>query len=94
MTQPSVVWNRERKLSPLHRLENTKDAIDDTEGGLQVRVLLVMLGSHCQVPVRDRLEHSIIGFATDALALDSEVEKGLGTEVSLVPEFWYNHGTS
>ena len=94
MTQPSVVWNCERELLPLHRLENTKDAIDDTEGRLQVRVLLVMLEFHCQVPVRDGLRHSIIGFATDALALDSEGVEGLGTEVSLVPEFWYNHGTS
>ena len=34
----------------------------------------------------DGLEHRLVGFVADALALDGEVEKSLGVEVCLVPE--------
>ena len=42
----------------------------------------------------DRLEHRLVGSVADALALDGEVEKSLGADVCLVPEFRDDHGTT
>ena len=53
-----------------------------------------MLGSHGRTPVGDRLEHGPIGFVASVLALDFEVEEGLGAERSLVPELGDNYRTS
>ena len=88
---PSVVLNREREVLPVNRLGITEDSIYDTESGLQVRVSLVMLGSHDGVSAGDRLEHCLVRFVADALALDREVQEGLGAEVCLVPELGDNH---
>ena len=44
------------------------------------------------MPVRDRFEHSLVGFVAEALALDNKVDEGLGTEVCLFLEFRDNHG--
>ena len=104
MTHPSAVFTTERELLPSHRLRlsrfglyrfgGAEDAIDDIEGPLQVRVLLVVLGSHGLMPLRDGLKHDFVGFVTDALALDDEVDEGLGTEICLFLESRDNHGMS
>jgi hypothetical protein len=94
MTHPSVVRNSERKVLPIHRLEITEDAIDDTQSYFQVRVSLVVLGSHDGMSAGDGLEDCLVGFVADALALDREMEEGLGAEISLVPEFGDNHRAS
>ena len=65
-------------------LEYAEDAIDVTKGGLQVRVPLLILGSHNWMPVGDRLKYDHIGFVASVLALNCEVEEGHGAEVSLV----------
>ena len=44
--------------------------------------------------VGDRLEHHLVQFVADTLALDHEMEEGLDTEVSFVPELVSNHRTS
>jgi hypothetical protein len=94
MIHPSVVWNGEQGVLPIHRFEITEDAIDDTENCFQVDVSLVVLGSHCGMSAGDGLGDCLVGFVADALALDREVEEGLGAEISLVPELRDNHGTS
>jgi len=52
------------------------------------------MSSHYRMPVRDGLGDCLVGFVTDALALDREVEEGLGGEVRLVPELGDHHGSS
>jgi len=94
MTHPSVVWNIEREVLPIHRLEIAEHTVYDTQSGFQVRVTLVVLGSHDGVSAGDRLEHCLVGFVTDALALDREVEEGLAAEICLVPELGNDHTTS
>jgi len=37
---PSVVWNSEREVLPVHLFEITEDATEDTESGFEVRVSL------------------------------------------------------
>ena len=76
-----MLWIGEGVL-PRNMLEYAEDAIDVTEGGLQVCVPLVILGSHGRTPFGDRLEYDHIGFVASVLALDCEVE-GHGAEVSL-----------
>ena len=44
--------------------------------------------------IRNILEYSHVGFIADALALDGEVEEGLGGKIGHVPEFWDDNGTS
>jgi hypothetical protein len=44
------------------------------------------------MPGRDGFENGLIGFMTDALALDGEVKEGLGADIGLVPEFGNHHG--
>ena len=75
---------------PVHVTLLAKDAIDNAESGLEVRVPLVTLGSYDRVVVRNSFEHGVVGFVADALALDGEVEKGLGAKVGFVPELWNN----
>ena len=94
MAHPSVVRRGEGKILPGDRVEVTEDTIDDTKSGFQVRVSLVVLGSHDLVTGRDRLEYRLIGFMTNTLALNSEVEEGPGAEVSLVPKLWNDHRVS
>jgi len=72
----------------VHRLGIAEHTIYDTQSGFQVRVTLVVLGSHDGVSTADRLEHCLVGFIPDALALDREVEESLGAEPG------DNHGTS
>jgi len=60
----------------------------------RVRVTLVVLGSHDGVSAGDRLEHRLVGFVPDALALDRQVEEGLAAEICLVPELGDDHRTS
>jgi len=93
MTHPSVVRNSEREILPVHRFEIAEHTIYDTQSGFQVRVTLVVFGSHDGVSAGDRLEHCLVGFIPDALALDRQVE-GLATEICLVPELGDDHGTS
>ena len=42
----------------------------------------------------DRLEHRLVGIVADAPALNGEVEKSLGAEVPLVPEFGDENGAT
>jgi len=93
MTHPSMVGNTEGKILPVHGLGVTKDTIDDLQGRFQTRVSFVT-SSHDRTPVRDGLEDLLVGFVTDALALDREVEEGLGAEVGLVPQLEDHHGLS
>jgi len=53
-----------------------------------------VLGSHHGVLAGDRLEHCLVGFVADALALDREMEEGLAADVNLVPELGDDHGMS
>ena len=46
------------------------------------------------MPVRDRVEYHLVGFVVDTLVLDSQVEEGLGAEISLVPELRGNYRMS
>jgi len=73
----------------VHHLEITEDTIYDTQSGFRVRVPLVVPESHDGTSAGDRLEHCLVGFVADVLALDREAE-GPGAEVSLVPEFGDN----
>ena len=94
VTHTRVVRNSEGEILPVHGFGVTKDPIDDTESGLQVRVFVVMFGTHDRVPVGNGPEHCIVRFVPDALALDGEVEEGLSTEVRFVLEPGDDHGTS
>jgi len=82
MAHPSMMGNTEGKVLPVHGLEVAEDAIDGPQGRFQIRVSFVM-SSHDRVPVRDGFEDRLVGFVTDALALDREVEEGLGAEYAL-----------
>jgi len=94
MTHPSVVRNSEREVLPVHWFEIAEHAIYDTQSGFQVRVTLVVLGSHDGVSAGDRLGHCLVGFIPDALALDRQVGEGLAAEICLVPELGDDHRTS
>ena len=94
MSHPSVVWNREREVLPEHRFGIAEHAIYDAQSGFQVRVTLVVLGSHHGMSAGDRLEHCLVGFVADAFALDREVEEGLAAQICLVPELGDDHRTS
>jgi len=93
MIHPSMAGNVEGEILPLHGLEVTEDTINDPQGRLQIRVSFVM-SSHDRMPVRDGLEDCLVGLVADALALDREVEEGLGAEVRLVPRLGDHHGSS
>jgi len=93
MPHPSMVGNTEGKVLPVHGFEVAEDPIDDPQGRFQIRVSLVM-SSHDRVPVRNGLEDRLVGFVTDALALNREVEEGLGAEVRLVPQLGDHRGST
>ena len=90
VTHPRMMWSGEDEVIPAHGFGITEDAIDNAESCFQVRVVLVMPTSHNCMPPRDRFEHGLVGFVTNASALNGEVEEGLGTEISFPPEFWDN----
>ena len=96
VTHPGAVRISEGKFLPGNHLGSIgiEDAIYDTKSGFQVRVPPVVPGPHVLVQVGDRLEDDRVGFATDALALNDEVEEGLGTEVGLIPQLGDHHETS
>ena len=94
MTHPGVVRKGESEVLPAHGFGVAKDAINNAQGCLQVRVPFVVLGSHDRMPARDGLEYGLVGFSTNALALDGKVEERFGAEVGLVPEFRDNNWTS
>ena len=94
MTHPGVVRNGEGEVLPVHGFEITENTIDNTKSCFQIRVALVMSRPHDWMTARDGLEHSLVGLVTNALALDCEMEEGLGAEICLVPEFRDNDGTS
>ena len=88
-----MVGNGEGEVLPIHGFEITKNSIDNTESRFQIRVPFVM-PAHDRMPARNGPEHGLVRFITDTLSLDGEVEECLGAEVSLVPEFWDDNGTS
>lgn len=94
MAHPSVVWGDEGEVLPGHRVEVTENTIDDTEGGFQVRVFLVVIGSRNLMSARDRLEYCPIGPAANALALNGEVEESPGAGAGLVPKLGGDHWVS
>ena len=75
MAHPGVVRNGEREVLPIHRFEVAEDAIDNPEGGFQVRFSLVVLGAHDGASVGDGFEYRLVGLVPDALTLDRKVEK-------------------
>jgi hypothetical protein len=84
-------WRKRGPASTLGKI--AEDPIKDSEGGFQVRVVLVVLPAHDGVSTRGGLEHRLVGFVADALVLNGEVEESLGAEVCLVLEFGDNHST-
>ena len=72
----------------------TEDTIENPESRFQVCISLVILRSHDLILVRDGIERSLIGYNIDTLALDGEVEEGLGARVCLVLELGENHKMS
>ena len=94
VTHPSLVWNGEGEVLPVHGFGVTKDAVNDSESDFQVRVLPVIPGPHDWMSTRDGPEYGLVGFIANTLALDGEMEEGLGTEVGDVPQFRNNDGTS
>jgi len=52
-----------------------------------------VLGFYDGASTGDGLEHCLVGFVADVLALNCEVEKCLGAELSLVPELGDKHRT-
>ena len=68
----------------------SKDAIDETENGFQVRISFITSGSKKRMLAHDRCGYCFVGFVTDALALDGKVEEGLGAKIGLVPEFLFD----
>ena len=70
VTHPSVVRNGEEEILPVHGFWVTKDAIDDVGSRPQIRVFVVTFGGHDEVPARNGLEHGLVEFATNTLALD------------------------
>jgi len=93
VAHPSMVGNGEEEVFPIHGFEITENSIDNTESCFQIRVTFVM-PTNDRMPARNGPEHGLVGFITDTLSLDGEVEQCLGAEVSLVPEFLDDNGTS
>lgn len=84
---PSMVRNTEGKFIPVHRskIVGPEDTIHQSESRSQIRVSIVILGSNIpRMSPGDGIEHNIVG--AHALAVDSDVEEGLGAEISLIPE--------
>ena len=88
VAHPSVVWNSEAEVFPAQGFEITvtEDAIEDTEGGFQVRVPLVTRGPHDRMAAQDGFERGLVVHITETLVLDGYMGESLGTEVSVVPE--------
>jgi len=53
MTRPSVVRNSEREVLSVHWFEIAEHTIYNTQSGFEVRVTLVVLGSHDGVSAGD-----------------------------------------